>query len=227
MAKGQSYLKNKLQNSQNGATQGGDQQGRKRASGIDIGSVVSSGLSSAVLTKLMGGKATSAGKSALLAAGTAAIGALAWKTYQDWQNKQSATTSNDTQSGAAFDDLFKQSNGVDHDRLMLQAMIAAAKADGHVDDKERELIKQQAEGLGLSPELQAFIKQELNRPLDPAEIARQVNSPQQAAELFLMSLLVVDEQNFMEKSYLQELARQLNLSPDMVQQLENQANNYH
>jgi uncharacterized membrane protein YebE (DUF533 family) len=40
-----------------------------------------------------------------------------------------------------------------------------------------------------------------------------------AAEMYLASLLTVDEQNFMEKTYLQELARQLKLDPALQEQL--------
>ena len=62
----------------------------------------------------------------------------------------------------------------------------------------------------------------LSKPLDPAEIATLVSSPEEAAEVYLASLLVVDEQNFMEKAYLQELAKQLQLSSDVTYQLEQQ-----
>ncbi|MBE8569998.1 DUF533 domain-containing protein, partial [Vibrio sp. OPT46] len=67
-----------------------------------------------------------------------------------------------------------------------------------------------------------LVQQELNKPLDPAEIANQATSPQQASEIYLASLIVADEQNFMEKAYLQELAKQLQLSPEVTQQLEAQ-----
>ena len=44
-----------------------------------------------------------------------------------------------------------------------------------------------------------------------------------AAEMYLASLLVVDEQNFMERAYLQELATQLRLDPQLRTELERQA----
>jgi uncharacterized membrane protein YebE (DUF533 family) len=42
------------------------------------------------------------------------------------------------------------------------------------------------------------------------------------AEMYLASLLVVDEQNYMEKAYLTELARQLELDPSLVSELQTQ-----
>ena len=44
-----------------------------------------------------------------------------------------------------------------------------------------------------------------------------------AAEMYLASLLMVDEENFMERSYLEELARQLALDPALKVELEKQA----
>lgn len=223
LSKGQELVKQKLA----GGSSHGSNQGNKSSSTLgglgSLGGLAAGGLSGAALMKLLGGSkkgGSSAGKTALLTAGSAAIGALAWKTYKEWSEKQS----NPSQTiPSSADDLFASyTPSVDHDRLMLQAMIAAAKADGHIDERERNMIRSQAEELGLSPELRQFITQELNSPLDPAKIASSVSSPEQAAELYLMSLLIVDEQNFMEKNYLQELARQLRLAPEMVTRLEKQ-----
>ncbi|KAJ28707.1 hypothetical protein M004_11620, partial [Pseudomonas aeruginosa M10] len=64
---------------------------------------------------------------------------------------------------------------------------------------------------------------EKKKPLDPAEIARAASTPEIAAEMYLASLLMVDEESFMERSYLEELARQLRLEPSFKLELENQA----
>jgi uncharacterized membrane protein YebE (DUF533 family) len=44
-----------------------------------------------------------------------------------------------------------------------------------------------------------------------------------AAEMYLVSILVVDEENFMERAYLQELAKQLRLAPELQTELSTQA----
>ena len=41
--------------------------------------------------------------------------------------------------------------------------------------------------------------------------------------MYLASLVMVDDQNFMERAYLDELARQLKLEPSLKTELETQA----
>jgi uncharacterized membrane protein YebE (DUF533 family) len=43
-----------------------------------------------------------------------------------------------------------------------------------------------------------------------------------AAQMYIASVMLVDEENFMEKSYLDELARQLKLDPGLKAELEKQ-----
>ena len=68
------------------------------------------------------------GKNALKIGGVAALGALAYKVYNDYQGKQSTSSPQETFN----------SNDTIHDELIIKAMIAAAKADGHVDNEEME-----------------------------------------------------------------------------------------
>ncbi|HRL30031.1 MAG TPA: DUF533 domain-containing protein, partial [Ottowia sp.] len=70
--------------------------------------------------------------------------------------------------------------------------------------------------------VQQWLHAELEKPLDPAEVARAASTPEMAAEMYLASLLVADEQSFMERAYLDELARQLKLEPALQQRLQNQ-----
>ncbi|HHF3169753.1 TPA: tellurite resistance TerB family protein [Vibrio diabolicus] len=150
------------------------------------------------------------GSGALKVGGAAALGALAYKVYNDWQAKQ---------SGQGVHETFDPDDSK-HSVLILKAMIGAAKADGHVDEEEIARIEQALADMGADEHVRQLVQQELNKPLDPAEIANQATSPQQASEIYLASLIVADEQNFMEKAYLQELAKQLQLSPEVTQQLE-------
>ncbi|WP_423839763.1 tellurite resistance TerB family protein [Vibrio mytili] len=150
------------------------------------------------------------GTGALKVGGAAALGALAYKVYNDWQAKQEMHGTHET-----FDPEDSK-----HSVLILKAMIGAAKADGHVDEEEMSHIEQALVDMGADDHVRHLVHQELNKPLDPAEIANQATSPQQASEIYLASLIVADEQNFMEKSYLQELAKQLQLSPEVTKQLE-------
>ncbi|MDE1328978.1 tellurite resistance TerB family protein [Vibrio aestuarianus] len=164
---------------------------------------------------LMGSKKTKKiGKKVLGIGGAAALGALAYKAYNDWQAKQTTT-----QPQATFDPYDSS-----HSVLILKAMIAAAKADGHVDEQEMSKIEQAIVEMGADAQLQQLVKNELHKPLDPAAIAQLATTPEQASELYLASLLIADEQNFMEKAYLNELAKQLRLADDLVLALEQQVN---
>lgn len=171
---------------------------------------------------LMGSKkARKMGKKAAGIGGAAALGALAFKVYNDWQSNQNS------QAQPAPQAELPNSNQLDenqHSVLILKAMIAAAKADGHVDAEETAKIEQAIASMGADSSVSQLVSAELAKPLDPAEVARSVSGPEQAAEVYLASLLVADEQNFMEKAYLKELANQLGLAGDLVAQLEAQVN---
>jgi uncharacterized membrane protein YebE (DUF533 family) len=69
-------------------------------------------------------------------------------------------------------------------------------------------------------ELRRWFDSELNKPLDPADVARAAKTPEMAAEMYVASVLIVDDENFMERSYLEELARQLKIDPSLKNELE-------
>jgi uncharacterized membrane protein YebE (DUF533 family) len=76
--------------------------------------------------------------------------------------------------------------------------------------------------VGTDADLQQWMHAELEKPLDPAEVARAGSTPEIASEMYLASLMVADDQNFMERAYLDELAKQLKLDPALKAQLERQ-----
>ena len=149
----------------------------------------------------------------------AAIGGIAYKAFQDWQAKQgqSQVATGTPVSELTGDELDKRS------RTLLKAMIAAAKADGHIDEKERELLTQQMAKLDPNADAAKLINEELNKPLNIQEIAAGVDSPAAAAEIYLLSRLVLNVDNDQERTYLNKLAQALGLAPDLVAQLDSQA----
>ena len=149
----------------------------------------------------------------------AAIGGIAYKAFQDWQAKQG-------QSQVATGTPISELTGSELDkrsRTLLKAMIAAAKADGHIDEKERELLTQQMAKLDPDADAAKLINEELNKPLNIQDIAAGVDSPAAAAEIYLLSRLVLNVDNDQERIYLSQLAQTLGLAPDLVAQLDNQA----
>ena len=153
----------------------------------------------------MGGKAVTYG-------GLAALGVLAYKAYSNWQAQQGGTQQ---QTPQTIDRLPPAEVEV-HSQGILKALVAAAKADGHVDARERQL------GKLADADLQHWLEAELNKPLDPADVASSASTPELAAEMYLASVLMVDEEHFMERAYLDELARCLQLDPDLKAELESQ-----
>lgn len=172
------------------------------------------------------------GKTALQVGGTAALAAVAYKTYQKWQDGKNESAQEGSvqaslhhQPQARLDSPTNPDQQERESLLLLSAMIAAAKADGHIDDVEQSRIQSAVQSMGATPEVNQFVEQELGKPLDPAEVAAQVNTPEEAAEVYLASAIIIDAQNFMEKAYLQELARQLGLAPALAAELEAQVDN--
>jgi uncharacterized membrane protein YebE (DUF533 family) len=106
---------------------------------------------------------------------------------------------------------------------MLKAMLSAARADGHIDERERGLVEVRLQGLDAEPALRARIDAELQRPVDPAEVAAGVDGPAQAAEVYLASLVVCDATSTMERAYLDALAGALCLPPELKGELERRA----
>jgi uncharacterized membrane protein YebE (DUF533 family) len=110
-----------------------------------------------------------------------------------------------------------------HSRAMLKAIIAAAKADGHMDEREQGLLQAELQRSEADPATRAWVQAELQRPVDPAEVAAAATGPEMASEIYLASVLVVDQTSTMERAYLDVLARELRLSPGLKTELEARA----
>lgn len=161
--------------------------------------------------------------------GAAVLGGLAYKAWQNWQqNKQPGTVASPAEvtpapRDSAFDPVNAQANGQPFALALVRAMIAAAKADGHIDAEEQRSLFQRIETLGLSAEEKAFIFDELSRPTDLDAIAALPQSQEQAAEIWLASRLAIDPDDAREKAYLSALGAKLRLPGDLVAHLESQA----
>lgn len=149
--------------------------------------------------------------------GIAALGAVAYRTYAEWQRNQAGeSAAGATPPPVAHAAAVTETSS----RGVLKALVAAAKSDGHIDARERGLIETEIARISDDPELRDWLDQELRRPLDPADVARAATTPELAAEMYLASVLVADVQSPMERMYLDELARQLKLDADLRAQLE-------
>ncbi len=190
-------------------------------------------MAAGVLALLLG---TGAGRritgSALKVGSLAAIGGIGYKAYQNWMAERNASNQEDQDMAKEavgqgkvegnlinFDKLEpEQAN--DRSKILLRAMVAAAKADGHVNDKEKQAIKEQIVKLELGDEVESILQEEIARPLDVKEVAAMAKSQAMASEIYLVSAVVTDRENSMERDYLDSLAKEMGLPEDLVLQLQ-------
>lgn len=197
----------------------GDAGTRGGGLGGGLGGLAGSAAAAAALNMLLRGR----GSKLLRLGGMAALGMMAYKAWQEYQAKQGGAGVAPMQPPAAQE---APAQAEAHSRALLVAMIAAAKADGHLDDAERRQIEGALKQ--GDPEVAAWFDQELKKALDPAEVARAAGGDSAlASEFYLASLLLTQADDghigFMERSYLDELARQLKLPDGLKATLENQA----
>jgi len=196
------------------------QQATQALSGFG-GGALTGGLAGLLLGSKSGRKLAG---SALTYGGMAVAGALAYRAYQNWQAGKAATPAN---AGTPLlpppaDTPFNPVSEAEQQSLgrnLLRAMISAAKADGHIDATEQSNIFAQMDRLNVSAEDKAFVMDELRRPLDVDAVASAARTPEEAAELYTVSLLAIDVDNSSERAYLSLLAARLKLDEKLVAHL--------
>ena len=92
--------------------------------------------------------------------------------------------------------------------LMLRAMIQAAKADGKIDDAEKERLMGQLGDLDDAD--RAFIREQMAAPVDAQALAREVPRGLEA-QVYMMSLMAIDFDNRTEAEYLNSLAQAMGI----------------
>lgn len=238
----QAILQQLLQSGQglvNDVTSGAGQQQAPQEQGkgsSKLGGFAGGALTGGALGLLLGNKKfRKVGGKVATYGGIAALGALAYRVYQNSQSQRQTQQAQPAQAPAAAPaapaqpvtpQAFAQLPAPEieqHSRNVLAAMIAAAKADGHIGPEEQQLLDVEFHKLQGSQQDQQWITRQLSGPADPAAIAKLAATPEQGAEIYLASLLVTDADSFMERAYLDELAHQLGLAPELKQQLEQAA----
>jgi len=178
-----------------------------------------------VLALLLG---TGAGRrvtgSALKIGSLAAIGGIGWKAYQNWVT-QKDTIDKEVEEMASNAKIIPinelgEAEANERSQILLKAMIAAAKADGHINKKEVTAIDEQIKKLGLTGDVASLMQTEIGKPLDVKEIAALAENSAIASEIYLVSAVVTDKENSMEKEYLDSLAKAMKLPDGLVEQLQ-------
>ncbi len=103
--------------------------------------------------------------------------------------------------------------------LLIRAMIAAANADGVIDQAERKNILERLQAFDLSTEEHAFIVQELLSPADLATLIKGISSPELARQVYTVSCMAIEVDTEEERRYLATLASRLGLDESVREQI--------
>lgn len=179
--------------------------------------------------------------------GLALLGTLAYKAFGNYQQQKAAggnasiteavkssATGMATQAGNMVTGLFNgnqaqqtqttpqaaMSGNPDLPVAIIRVMIAASKADGHMDAAESEKIIGQLESAGIGSREKAWLIQEIANPQNMHTITAAAKSPEEAAQIYLAALLVCDSQCAREQEYLSSLASALKLDVAFTQSLQ-------
>lgn len=169
-----------------------------------------------------------AGKAATVG-GIALLGGLAYKGYQNWKQNSSAqdappaTESDLTTPHEAYMPQ-ATAQGPPLELTLVKAMIAAAKADGHIDADEQANIFDAVEQMNLPPDQKGIVFDCLRRPIPVAELAGEVHSVEHKSEVYLAACLAIVPDHPGERAYLNDLATALQLPAGLAEHLERQAN---
>lgn len=182
-----------------------------------------------ILSMILGGSNGSRGMAGSLAkmGSLAAVGSLAYQAYQNWQRSNQGSVQQGAAGATNYPELRPSvERGEDevenNSRLILKAMIAAAKADGEISAAEEEAIVAQVGG--EDAEVQRWLQQIVNNPPSVQQIAAEVGNDQGlAAEIYLASRIVCGDLDRKEIVYLANLQQALGLRDSFVELLEKQA----
>jgi uncharacterized membrane protein YebE (DUF533 family) len=168
--------------------------------------------------------------SVLKLGGLAAIAGLGYQAYKNWQDgnqpKPVEPAPGQAQpellpppSGTGFS-LDDHANNDDFAVILVRAMISAARADGHVDDAERDAILGKVKLAGLGADAEAFLTAELSDPVDLDAIVAAAKTDSQKVELYTASRIAIDPDTRAERGYLDLLAGRLGLDDALIDHIE-------
>ena len=168
--------------------------------------------------------------SALKIGGLAAVAGLAYKAYQNYKNgDQPADPANPAArqpellpppSDTSFHPSQAPQGEAEFALVLVRAMIAAARADGHIDDGERAKIADRLKLSGIGAEAEEFLLSELERPVDLDHLVAAAETDAQRVELYTASRLAIDPDSRAERGYLDLLAGRLKLPDELVDHVE-------
>ncbi len=161
-------------------------------------------------------------------AGTAArvgalalIGGLAYKAFQNYQAGKplisGVTEAQAAPQGSGFEPAAVTNEAA---TLYIRAMIAAAAADGRIDDAEQAKVVASLKQAGVDAEAEGFLANELNNPATPEDLANGATSPEEAIQIYTAARIAVEPDSPAEKQFLGRLAQALGIDSKLAAHIE-------
>lgn len=107
--------------------------------------------------------------------------------------------------------------------LVARSMNYAARADGNIDEIERQRMREILKNVLPGKNVEVVIDAISKEPIDPERIAASTISADQAEDVYRLSCATVDVDQYMEKNYLEALANSLGISQNRKKELETEA----
>ena len=171
------------------------------------GGALAAGLASMLMKKKNTQKLVKAGS-------VAALGYIAYKGYQSWQQNRNQPEL----PQQAFEPAGQLAET--HSHVILRTMIAAVASDGLIDEAEKQVIARES---GTDAETAAWLAAEYEKPATVEELAAAVgNDEALAAETYLAARLVCADLSRKEIVFLTRLSQALGLDDQLVENLEKQ-----
>jgi len=148
----------------------------------------------------------------------ALIGGLAYKAMQNYQAGKPLINGAHTVAEAAPAGSGFEPAAVTHEsaELYIKAMIAAAAADGRVDQAKVAKIMAAEKQAGMGDHAEEFLAAQLNQPATVDELAEACESPEQAVQVYTAARLAITPDGGAEDAFLAALADKLGIDEKLA-----------
>ena len=149
----------------------------------------------------------------------ALIGGLAYKAYQNYANGQPIINSahmleEAAPAGSGFEAAAVTNASA---QLYIKAMIAAAAADGRVDDREYATILGDLKGSGAQGDAaKAFMAEQMKSPATVDELSQACETDEQRVQVYTAARLAVTPDGGAEDAFLADLAEKLGIDAKLA-----------
>ena len=149
----------------------------------------------------------------------AMIGGLAYKAMQNYQDGKPLITGASALTGPAPRGTGYEPEAQTNESatLLIRTMIAAAAADGRIDDAEKDkIISSFAQMGGFNDEAKAFVQNELSNPASVEDLAGAVSSQDMAVQVYTAARVAIEADSTAEKNFLASLADRLGIDQTLA-----------